>query len=55
MKIVEALSKMTMCVVERVEKQPFLIMWDKVKLWSPEMHHNVLHGVTAGSEVSTQW
>jgi hypothetical protein len=52
-KIVEALSQMTMCVVEKVEKQPVLTMWDKVKLWSPEMHHNVLHSVTAGFEVST--
>lgn len=53
MKIVEALSQMTMCVVEKVEKQPVLTVWDKVKLWSPEMHHNVLHSATAGFEVST--
>ena len=52
-KIVEALSQVTVCVVDKVEKQPVLTMWDKVKLWSPEMHHNVLHGVTAGFKLRT--
>ena len=37
-KIVEALSQVTMCVVEKVEKaekQSILTMWDKIERWSP--------------------
>lgn len=34
-KIVEALSQGTMCVVEKVEKQSMLMVWDKVKQLSP--------------------
>jgi hypothetical protein len=34
-RMVQALSQVTMCVAEEVEKQSILTVWDKVKRWSP--------------------